>query len=122
MGLTLWHSQLTGASGGAFYDPSSVSVLLSAMAVFELCRAAGANLADHPAACRAAAHMSVCSFGVYLAHPFFPERLADRYPAFPACALPLWLAIPLAALAIFAAAYAVSALVRKIPLVGKYLA
>ena len=82
MGLTLWHSQLTGASGGAFYDPSSVSVLLSAMAVFELCRAAGANLADHPAACRAAAHMSVCSFGVYLRIRSFRSGWRTGIPRF----------------------------------------
>ncbi len=119
--LTQWHSRITGGTSSAFYETTSVTVLMSAVAAFELFRIAGRRLSAHPAACRVVTRLSVCSFGVYLAHPFLLERLIERFPAFPAGALPLWLTIPLASVCIYAAAFALCALIRKIPAAGKYI-
>ena len=62
-----------------------------------------------------------CTLGVYLLHPMLiliPQHLGIWEPA----VLPLWLAVPLRALGVYAVTLAVSLLLSRVPAVGRLVA
>ena len=62
-----------------------------------------------------------CTLGVYLLHPMLiliPQHLGIWEPA----VLPLWLAVPLRALGVYAVTLAISLLLSRVPAVGRLVA
>lgn len=116
--LTLWHSSLQGSASGQFYDMSSTTVLAMTIGVFLLFQSAFAQYKPCARMQRILLTLSECSFGVYLAHPFFIERLEPSLTPIPALLL---VGMPLLALGIYAMALFVSFLLHRIPLVSKYI-
>lgn len=116
--LTFWHSALLGKSSSQFYDMSSMTVLFMTVGVFLLFRYAFARLCPGQRLGRALLTLSACSFGVYLVHPFIIERLQPTLPPAP---LALLIGIPVLVLGIYLLSLAVSFLLRRIPVLGRYI-
>lgn len=116
--LTLWHSSMIGAASGQFYDMSSLTVLMMAVAVFLFFNAHFASFQPGPRAERILTELSACSFGVYLVHPFLIERLSLTLPPSPVVLL---VGTPALVFLIYLLALAISFTLRRIPLLGKYI-
>jgi len=116
--LTIWHSGLLGTPSGQFYDMSSITVLAMTVGVFLLFKHAFAQYVPGKRTQRVLLILSACSFGVYLVHPFFVERLQ---PALPPSPIILLLGTPVLSLGIYALALAVSLLLHRIPVLRNYI-
>lgn len=116
--LTIWHSALLGTPSGQFYDMSSISVLAMTVGVFVLFQYGFVRFMPTASQKRALLMLSTCSFGVYLAHPFFIERIQPTLPPSP---IVLIVGMPLTALGIYALSMAVSMLLHRIPVISKYI-
>lgn len=65
------------------------------------------------------ARLSACTLGVYLLHPFVMEHLLVY--GFTTTLIPAWAGVPMVALAVTAVCLAVTAVLRRIPLIGKWI-
>lgn len=111
---TLWASRRTGTASALFFDFKAPNNLCAAAAVFVFAKY---NLKKLP---RAVDFLARCSFGIYLLHPLVIEVLAEQGFSVPALDPLLW--TPVLAVVIFVISAVVSAVLVKIPLIGKYLA
>lgn len=110
---TVWASHRAGSQNSLFFDHAAPTTLLAAAAIFVFAKY---HLTRLPKAVDALARLS---FGVYLSHVLVLELLAQR--GFHALALgPGW-SVPVLALAVFAISALLSAVLGKIPLLGRYL-
>ena len=116
--LTIWHSTLLGSPSGQFYDISSSTVLAMTVGVFLLFRHTFAQCQPNARLKRILIALSDCSFGVYLVHPFFIERLQPTLSPSP---IILMIGMPLMALLIYILSMAVSLLLHRIPFIRKYI-
>lgn len=107
---TVWASRRTGAPNTLFFDFKAPNNLCTAAAIFVFAKY---NLKKLP---RAVDLLARCSFGIYLLHPLVIGELARRG----VCAPELW--TPVLAAAVFAICAAVSAVLTRLPVIGKYLA
>lgn len=110
---TVWASNHTGTNSSVFFDHAAPNNICAAAALFVFAKY---NLHRLP---KAVERMATWSFGVYLCHAFFIDWLADQGFQ-PLTWDPVW-SVPVLAAAVFAASLALTALLSKIPLVGKYL-
>lgn len=117
--LTIWHSAKLGSVSGQFYDPSSMTVLAMAIGMYLFFDARFASYRPGPRTERIVTELSACAFCVYLVHPFLLERLQITLPPSP---FVLLVGTPVLALLIYLLALAVSFTLRRIPLLGKYIA
>ena len=117
-GLTLWHSRMLGSTSDHFIDAASMLVLFMSVALFLFFGHAFAAFQPSLRAKRVLSALSVCTYGVYLVHPFFIEILV---PAVPSEALLLPFTLPAWAAAIYALSFAASFLLMKLPIVNRYL-
>ena len=116
--LTIWHTELIGSSSAQFYDPSSTTVLMMSVGVFLLFEYAFASYQPGKRMQRVLLTLSECSFGVYLMHPFFIERIEPTLPPEPVIVVLGTLAF---AFGIYLLSFAVSFLLHKIPLLKRYI-
>lgn len=110
---TVWASNHAGANSSVFFDHAAPNNICAAAALFVFAKY---NLHRLP---KAVDRMAKWSFGVYLCHAFFIDVLADKGIHVLAWN-PVW-SVPVLAAAVFAVSLALTALLAKIPLVGKYL-
>ena len=106
-------SMSAGKLDSKLYNYLTPNVALTAAAIFLLCRRL--EVGRHPAW----AKVGALTFGVYLVHPLLLSRLQEH-----GLPDPMWNVawfVPLEAVALFAAALAVTWCLRKIPKVGKYI-
>lgn len=110
---TIWVSELTGKANTLFFDYAGPTGLCAAVALFVFAKY---NLTRLP---KVVNRMAKYSFGIYLCHAFVLERLAEMgYDALTWG--PVW-GVPVLAVGVFAISLAVTAVIAKIPFVGKYL-
>lgn len=109
LGYTLWR-------GGAVFGYLTPNVAFTAAAIFLLFRRLSGRMGSHRLV-RAAADRS---FGIYLSHPLF--ILVLHHFRLTTLAFPPLLSVPVLTLAVFAASFALSWLLGKLPAVGRYLA
>ena len=110
---TVWASRRSGIPITLFGDFKAPHNLCTAAAIFVFAKY---NLKNLPGIVELLAR---CSFGIYLIHPLFIELLTDKgYHVLKW--EPIW-SVPVLALAVFVLSWAVTAILRRIPLVGKYL-
>ena len=115
----------TGEAYG-FYDWMLLPVMLEAVAIFVLARQADEKRiarikgADESLAMRAVRFVSVRSFGVYLVHIMVLRLFMMLTPLNPVAINPL-LSVPIIAIIVFAISLAISALLHRIPVVGRYI-
>ncbi len=111
---TVWASRRTGTASSLFFDFKAPNNLCTGAAVFVFAKY---NLKKLP---KAVDLLARCSFGIYLVHPLVIEVLAEH--GFHVLARnPLWWP-PVLAAAVFVISAAISAVLAKLPLIGKYLA
>lgn len=110
---TVWLSRKYGTCCTLFFENNSPFTLCTAAAVFIFAKH---NLTRLP---RFVESLAKLSFGVYLSHALVIEILADR-EIHTMIWNPVW-SVPVLAALIFAVCALGTALVRKIPVVGKYL-
>lgn len=103
-----------GVSDRLFLTGFGPFVLLMAAGVFRLCQWAVAHWNRPP---RPVQFLSAASFCVYLVHPFF-QSLTVRTPL---AALPPWWGIPLHAAVLLALSLAAYLVLRRIPVVNRWL-
>lgn len=118
VGLTGWHSARIEAVSSQFYDHSALCVLTMSAALFLLFKR---RFSAAPAKGRrrnALLLLSACSYGVYLVHPFFIERLNLSFSLSP---LLLLVTVPLASLMIYLLSLTLSLLLGRIPVLNKYI-
>lgn len=114
-GLTLWLSLRRGELYLGFLQGTAPGVCLQAAGLFGLCQWAFRDRAG----CRFTETVSRASFCIYLVHLFFLAPLVER--DFSAGVFhPLW-AVPALAAAVFALSFLVWLVLRRIPLVNRYL-
>lgn len=116
--LTLWHSARLGESSSQFFDMSSMTVLFMTVGMFLLFRHALARFRPGQRLGCMLTTLSACSFGVYLVHPFIIERLQPTLPPAPLAVL---FGVPGLALGIYLLSLAVSFLLHRIPVLGRYI-
>jgi len=116
--LTIWHSSKIGNVSTLFSEPTSFTVLLTAAAVFVFFQHRFSTLDLHARSARVVVELSACSFGVYLLHPFFIERLQLPIAIQPLLLMPSTIA---AAFFVFLLSLSVSFLLRRTKIIGKYI-
>jgi len=116
--LTGWHSGVLGSTSSHFTGHGAITTLAAASGIFVCAQTALASYAPSRRAQRVLLELSAASFGVYLAHAFVLEQLGAAY----ATSAPLLL-MQIAGVTAAAAAVscAVSMLLRRIPLIGRYI-
>lgn len=110
---TIWISRRTGFQSSLFFDHAAPNTLCAAAAIFVFAKY---NLRALPKAVDALARLS---FGVYLSHVLVIEvltALGYHTGAFD----PLW-SVPALSAAVFTLALALTAILAKIPLLGKWM-
>lgn len=115
VGLTGWYSARLEAVSSQFYDHSALCVLAMSAALFLLFKR---RFSAAPAKGRrdAVLTLSARSFGIYLVHPFFIERLNLIFPLSP---LLLLLTVPLASLMMYLLSLALSLILGRVPVLNK---
>lgn len=116
--LTLRLSLHLGAPDFRFCEPNSVFVLGMSVGVFLLAKHAVPASQPSEKAARIVHHLSDCALGVYLMHPFFVERLQV---ALPASAVGLIAGLLLEAAVFYLLSVAVSTILRRVPVLGKWI-
>lgn len=115
--LTVCICNYTGTTEAPFFEYLTVNVLTQSAAVFVWAK-------DHirlsEKAARAVSRLSRYSLGVYLSHPLIIEQL--RLAGVDSDFVPAWIGVPLLTAAVTAAAFAISWLLKKIPVIGDYAA
>lgn len=114
MAGTVWLTRVTGAHSTVFFDHASPTTICAAAALFVFAKY---ELSVLP---KWAAWLADRSFGVYLVHALVLELLAERgvdVLIFD----PVWWT-PVLALLVFAVSTVVAAVLKKIPIIGKFLA
>ena len=114
MGATCLRSIRSGALDQMFLDGFGLFVLMMAAGVFRVCQWVAGRWAQVP---RIVSFVSGASFCVYLIHSFF------QYLAVPGrfLAMPVYWAVPLQAAALLALSLAAYLVLRRIPLVKRWL-
>ena len=112
--LTLWASGRSGSPNALFCAINAPGTLCTAAAIFVFAKY---NLTRLPGA---AARLAECSFGVYLIHALFIDVLADS--GIHALAAEPWWTVPVLAAAVFVLSAAAAAVLRRLPIIGTYLA
>lgn len=116
--LTIWHTGFTGSSSAQFYDMSSSTVLAMSVGVFLLFEYAFAGYHPGKRMQRVLLTLSECSFGVYLMHPFFIERIEPVLPPEPVTLVLGTLAL---AFGFSLISLTISFLLHKIPILNRYI-
>lgn len=120
--LTLCLSFLAAQSSGQistyFYGPNSMTILMTAAAIFLLFRRAFDSFAPKEKASRVIAALSSCSFGVYLIHPFVIERTFTLLPAASPSIIPF---VPLIVLTMYVSSVLMILIIRRIPFIGRMI-
>lgn len=111
--LTLWASHRTGSQSALFCQITAPTTLCAAAALFVFAKY---NLSRLP---KIAAGLAEYSFGIYLVHAPVLDLLAD-HGIHVLAGDPVW-TVPVLAAAVFAISWAVTAIVRRIPLAGRFL-
>ena len=110
---TVWVSYYTDFQSSVFFDLGAPNTLCTAVAIFVFAKY---NLTRLP---KAVDRLARYSFGAYLCHAFLIRLLADL--GFHVLTWdPLW-STPVLSVAVFAIALALTAVIAKITVVGKYL-
>ena len=115
LGGSLWLSLRRGQLYEGFFQGTAPGVCLQAAGVFGLC----ASALQRRTCCRWTETISRASFCIYLVHLFFLDELARRGITAAAYA-PAW-AVPALAAVLFLAGFLVWLVLRRVPLVKKYL-
>lgn len=114
--LTVRYARSMESVSGLFYDISSPAILAMAAAVFLFFQSAFSDLHPGKRFKQLLLCLSLCSYGIYLVHPFIIERLSISLPAKPAVIL---LGAPLLSLTIYLLSLLISALFNIIPILKK---
>lgn len=110
---TVWISHWAGRNVTLFHDHAAPNVLLPAAAIFVFAKY---NLTKLP---KWIAMLAKCSFGIYLSHALVIDIFADQ--GLSTLTLePLW-SVPVLSAAVFAISSVISAVLGKLPVIGKYL-
>lgn len=114
-----WYALGTGNQDAPVYQVTTLPSCLEAMLMFLLFR----NLSNAKIWKRCAGTLYIlsrCTLGVYMLHVFVLEHL-DRWFGVSSLSFQPLISIPLLSLAIFLLCLGVSALLRRIPLLGKWI-
>lgn len=116
--LNAWASTISSAPVEEFFAYYRFNVLFQTAGIFAAVKAASSKLSDK--AQRLIISVAACSFGVYLAHPL----LLDRFAPVGALTRGAWgfLTVPVTVLIVTALTLGLSALIRRIPWLGKRIA
>lgn len=116
--LNARYSALTGAAQVEFFAYHRFCVLFQTAGVFAFAKAASERLSAR--AQRVIVRVAACSFGVYLAHPLLLDNLVPA--AWLTCGAWAYLTIPAVILLVALGALILSALLRRVPWLGKRIA
>lgn len=111
--LTLWASGKTGTPNALFCQITAPTTLCAAAAIFVFAKYNLTRLT------KTGAWMARRSFGIYLSHVLILETLADR-GIHALAADPVW-TVPVIAGLVFVLSLALTELLRRVPLIGKFL-
>ena len=110
--LTRWHSGVLQTTSTVFSANASLGVLAMTSALFVFFQSLHFNLSAKSKALLL--NLSKCTFGIYLIHPLVLERIHVTYPLLSVCILGI-------ALLVFFISLAVSAVIRRIPILKKVI-
>ncbi len=115
--LGVLQSQKVGVAVALLHDNFALPTAVEAVCLFLIARTCRIDPASRAA--RLFAELSACTLGVYLMHPFVMDQLKKL--GLTATTLPAWLGVPVLACAMAVISFGLSALLRRIPVVGKWL-
>ena len=116
--LTLWQSAVHGVPVTAFFDNFSLPVCLTSSGLFVTARYLGGRLTTSTRAGKGVTALSSCTLGVYLVHAALLEKLQE-------CGIttlsfdPLF-SIPVITFGVILASFAVTFVLRRIPIARTY--
>ena len=110
----------TGAVSDIFNDALAFNVLLESLPVFIICKNRFKTKTIGEKVKKALELLSGYSFGVYLIHPLLIEILADSLHISVLSFNPIF-SVPILSAAIMAVSFAISALLKKIPFLNRYI-
>lgn len=114
MGATCFRSVQAGALDQMFLDGFNLFVLIMAAGVFRLCQWIAGRWKKTPGI---VVFLSGASFCVYLAHPFFQHyAVPERF-----LAMPVYWSVPLQVLALLALSLAAYGILKRVPVVNRWL-
>lgn len=117
--MTLILSKKKGYPVQLFWEYLAPNVTLIAYAVFVFVKEHSAWLEKRPKAIAAVRYVSSCTFGIYLVHDLINIALIPS--GFSILNYPFLLSAPLYSVFVFALSLAVVSVLKKIPIVNKYL-
>lgn len=119
--LTAWvgvlQSRRVGVAVALLHDNFALPTALEAVCLFLLARTCRIDPASRTA--RVLAWLSGCTLGVYLLHPFVMDVLQRM--GFASTTIPAWVGVPALTVVVGLICFAVTALLRLIPVVGKWV-
>lgn len=118
--LTNWHSNQLDKASSHFYSNMSINVMLMTVCVFIFGKYVLSKIKLGERTLKIALHLSKCTFGIYLVHVLIMDQLNLRLN-FNALSYGPILSVILVSIVVFILAYAVSALLNKIPVIKKYI-
>lgn len=117
-GLSVWLSNMRGATDSYFFSHGSLNLVFWSASVFVFGREVVENFRNEGKAERIIVGLSKCSFGVYLAHAFFIERL--NY-SFHTSAGILFAEILLVSCTVYVLSFALSWILNRLPVLNKWI-
>lgn len=111
---TYVRSVRSGSLDQMFLDGFSLFVLMMAVGVFRVCQWISGRWDKLP---RVVPFLSAASFCVYLVHPFFQHQIAPDW----FLSMPVYWAVPLQAAVLLALSLAVYLVLRRVPVVKRWL-
>ena len=111
---TVWATELAGGQSNVFFDFKAPGNLCTAAALFVFARY---HLSRLP---KIVEWIADCSFGIYLVHPLIRDVLEQEFGVHVLLHDPVWM-VPALAAVIFAVSLLIAAVLRKLPVVGKWI-
>lgn len=119
IGMTVFLSFRSGKSEQLYYDTLAPSALIIAAAVFVLAKEHTAWIEKRPKAVKAISYAASCTLGIYLIHDLI--NMVFKYFKFDILCFSPFVTVPLYIIFVFGCGLAIVSVLKKIPVVNKYI-
>lgn len=117
--LCQWQSIRTGRATQVFYENYTIANFLSSAAVFLFCKNYLSRIQWRPQMERFICHLGKCTFGIYLLHALFRDIFFRM--GLDSMTINTAIAIPLVGSLVFICSYLAVIIIKKIPVIGKWI-
>lgn len=116
----IYFSRALGATTQTPYNNGTINIFLFGSAIFLFFLEHRGKKQASERRAKLVSCLGNCTLGIYLMHPLFADKIAAKI-MYQVGYAHLWIVIPAIAIVIFAACFAITFLLKKLPFVGKYI-